>query len=140
MDRGSGPYYYFPKLEGRQEAHLWNDVFPFAQETLGIPRGSVREDKLRESGDGFDGTLAAHPNLVPVARAAFDDVLGTQPNQVAPQRDDVRADAQQLIGPAHPQRSTNGAPVRRRLSVPGTQCMWLRKLEQQPSPTLSIAT
>ena len=39
----------------------------------------VREDKVREVGDGFDGTWVAHPDLVPVAREAFDEVLGTGP-------------------------------------------------------------
>ncbi len=41
----------------------------------------VREDKERESGDGFDGTWVAHPDLVPVAREVFDGVLGNRPNQ-----------------------------------------------------------
>ncbi|HEX5240959.1 MAG TPA: malate synthase A [Candidatus Limnocylindrales bacterium] len=41
----------------------------------------VLEDKDRESGDGFDGTWVAHPDLVPVAREAFDAVLGERPNQ-----------------------------------------------------------
>ena len=182
LDRGSGPYFYLPKMESHLEARLWNDVFVFAQERLGIPRGSVRatvlietlpaafemdeilwelrehaaglnagrwdylfslikklrsrslelpdraqltmtvpfmraytellvrtchrrgahaiggmaafipsrrdadlnataigkvrEDKERESGDGFDGTWVAHPDLVPVAQEVFDRVLG----------------------------------------------------------------
>jgi malate synthase len=42
----------------------------------------VREDKEREAGDGFDGTWVAHPDLVPVARAVFDAVLGERPNQL----------------------------------------------------------
>ena len=41
----------------------------------------VREDKQRESSDGFDGTWVAHPDLVPVAREVFDGVLGSRPNQ-----------------------------------------------------------
>jgi malate synthase len=41
----------------------------------------VRDDKDRESGDGFDGTWVAHPDLVPVAMAEFDRVLGDRPNQ-----------------------------------------------------------
>ena len=41
----------------------------------------VREDKEREAGDGFDGTWVAHPDLVPVARAEFDRVLGERPHQ-----------------------------------------------------------
>lgn len=41
----------------------------------------VREDKKREAGDGFDGTWVAHPDLVPIAKAEFDQVLGEKPNQ-----------------------------------------------------------
>ena len=41
----------------------------------------VREDKQRESGDGFDGTWVAHPDLVPLATEVFSDVLGSAPNQ-----------------------------------------------------------
>jgi malate synthase len=57
----------------------------------------VREDKLRESGDGFDGTWVAHPDLVPVATEVFDSVLGERPNQVDRQRDDVSVDAGRLL-------------------------------------------
>ena len=49
MDRGSGPYFYLPKLESHLEARLWNDVFVFAQERLGIPQGSVRATVLIET-------------------------------------------------------------------------------------------
>jgi malate synthase len=204
LRRGSGPYFYLPKLEGHLEARLWNDVFIFAQESLGVPRGSiratvlietilaafemeeilyelrehsaglnagrwdyifsmikkfshdprftlpdraqvsmavpfmrayaellvktchkrnahaiggmaafipsrkdkdvneralakVREDKDRESGQGFDGTWVAHPDLVPVAKEIFDKVLGDRPNQKDKQRDDLKVDAAQLL-------------------------------------------
>ena len=50
---------------------------------------AVREDKEREAERGFDGTWVAHPDSVPVATEAFDDVLGDRPNQVDRQRDDV---------------------------------------------------
>src|SRR5213594_1414743 len=207
VDRGSGPYFYLPKLESHLEARLWNDVFCFAQDALGLPRGTiratvlietilaafemeeilyelrehsaglnagrwdyifsiikkfrqraewvlpdraqitmavpfmraytdllvktchqrgahamggmaafipsrrdpevneialtkVREDKLREAGDGFDGTWVAHPDLVPVATAVFDDVLGERPNQLDRQRDDVRVEAADLLNVA----------------------------------------
>ena len=194
LERGSGPYYYLPKLESHLEARLWNDVFLFAQEELGLTRGTiratvlietvlaafemeailyelrehsaglnagrwdyifslikrfpddvlpdraqvtmtvpfmraytellvatchrrgahaiggmaafipsrrepevteralarVRDDKERESGDGFDGTWVAHPDLVAVATEVFDGVLGERPNQLDRQRDDVR--------------------------------------------------
>ncbi|HVA90255.1 MAG TPA: malate synthase A, partial [Chloroflexota bacterium] len=224
LDHGSGPYYYLPKLEGHQEARLWNDVFRFAQEALAIPRGSVRatvlietilaafemeeilyelrehsaglnagrwdyifsiikkfrnrpgatlpdraqvlmtvpfmraysellvrtchrrgahaiggmaafipsrrdarinevalakvrEDKLRESGDGFDGTWVAHPDLVAVATAVFDDVLGNRPNQVGRQREDVQVDAGQLIDLHVPNGQVSEEGLRNNVSV-----------------------
>ena len=203
LERGSGPYYYLPKLECYEEADLWASAFALAEEELGIPAGSVRctvlietilaafemdeilhalraygcslnagrwdymfsaikkfrsrdwvlpdrvqvtmtvpfmraytellvktchkrgahaiggmaafipsrkdpevnrialakvrEDKERESGDGFDGTWVAHPDLVPVATEVFDAVLGGRPNQLERQRDDVVADAAALL-------------------------------------------
>ena len=210
LDRGTGPYFYLPKLESHLEARLWNDVFVFAQERLGIPRGTiratvlietitaafemdeilyelrehsaglnagrwdymfsvikkfrtrpeftlpdrnkvtmtvpfmraytellvktchrreafamggmaafipsrkdpevnrvaldkVREDKRREAGDGFDGTRVAHPDLVPVAMACFDAVLGSKPNQIDRKRDEVQVTAADLLNiPATP--------------------------------------
>jgi len=57
----------------------------------------VREDKVREAGDGFDGTWVAHPDLVPVATEVFDGVLGDRPNQVERQRDEVSVSASDLI-------------------------------------------
>ena len=204
LDRGSGPYFYLPKLEGRLEARLWNDVFVAAQERAGIPGGSiratvlietilaafemdeilyelrdhaaglnagrwdylfscikkfrsrrdlalpdraqltmtvpfmraytellvrtchrrgahaiggmaafipsrrdpavnetaiarVRDDKVRESGDGFDGTWVAHPDLVPLATEVFDGVLGDRPQQKDRLREDVGVRADQLL-------------------------------------------
>ncbi len=188
LQQGSGPYFYLPKLEGASEARLWNQVFDFTEDCLGLRRGTikvtvlietilgalemedilyalkehavglnagrwdyifsiikkfrhtpnsvlpdraavtmtvpfmqaytqklvqvchshgahamggmaafipsrrnpavnsealakVREDKNREADDGFDGTWVAHPDLVPVAMAAFDRVLGDAPHQ-----------------------------------------------------------
>jgi malate synthase len=203
LDRGSGPYFYLAKLEGHLEARLWNDVFNFAQDTLEIPRGSVRatvlienilaafemdeilfelrdhmaglnagrwdyifsaikkfrhrddfvlpdrgrvtmtvpfmraytellvktchrrgahamggmaafipsrdedvnrrafekvrEDKVRESRDGFDGTWIAHPGLESVAREAFEDVLGDRPHQKDRLREEVDMSARDLL-------------------------------------------
>ncbi|GAA1853654.1 malate synthase A [Microbacterium koreense] len=57
----------------------------------------VSADKKREAGDGFDGTWVAHPDLIPVARAEFDAVLGDRPNQVDRQRPDVHVNAAELI-------------------------------------------
>ncbi|CAN5740198.1 malate synthase A [soil metagenome] len=208
LSRGSGPYFYLPKLEGHEEARLWNEVFVFAQERLGIPRGTIRatvlietvlaafemdeilwelrehasglnagrwdyifsaikkfrertdmvlpdrslvtmtvpfmksytdrlvavshrrgahamggmaafipnrrdpdvteralelvkQDKQREARDGFDGTWVAHPDLVSVAKTAFDEVLGTAPHQKQRVRDDVpRRSAAELLNVA----------------------------------------
>ncbi|GHF81285.1 malate synthase [Amycolatopsis bartoniae] len=47
--RGSGPYFYLPKLESHLEARLWNDVFLLAQDELGIPRGTIRATVLIET-------------------------------------------------------------------------------------------
>ncbi|KAB2877624.1 MAG: malate synthase A [Pseudorhodoplanes sp.] len=47
--QGSGPYFYLPKLETHQEARLWNDVFVFAQERLGIPQGTIKATVLIET-------------------------------------------------------------------------------------------
>ncbi len=209
IERGTGPYFYLPKMESHLEARLWNDVFIFAQEALGVPRGTiratvlietilaafemdeilfelrehaaglnagrwdylfsvikvfrerpecvlpdraqltmtvpfmraytqllvrtchrrgahaiggmaafipsrrdpevnaralakVREDKERESGDGFDGTWVAHPDLVPVAADVFDRVMGERPNQKDRLREDVHIDASQLTDLAVP--------------------------------------
>lgn len=49
VERGSGPYFYLPKMESHLEARLWNDVFTHAQEALGIPHGTVRATVLIET-------------------------------------------------------------------------------------------
>jgi len=49
LAKGSGPYYYLPKLESHLEARLWNDVFVFAQQELGIANGSIRATVLIET-------------------------------------------------------------------------------------------
>jgi malate synthase len=205
LERGSGPYFYLAKLESHLEARLWNDVFSWAQDRLGMPRGTiratvlietitaafemeeilyelrehsaglnagrwdymfsliknfrtrgeqfvlpdrsavtmttpfmraytellvrtchrrgahaiggmaafvpdrrdaaattvafdkVRADKEREAKDGFDGSWVAHPDLVPICQAVFDDALGAHPNQVERTRDDVNVSAADLL-------------------------------------------
>jgi malate synthase len=62
-----------------------------------IAFAKVREDKLREAGDGFDGTWVAHPDLVPVAKAVFDERLGDRPNQLDVARAEVAADPGRLL-------------------------------------------
>lgn len=49
LDRGSGPYFYLPKMESHLEARLWNDVFLAAQEALGIPTGTIKATVLIET-------------------------------------------------------------------------------------------
>jgi malate synthase len=234
IDRGSGPYFYLPKLESHREARLWNDIFVRAQEKLGIPKGTikatvlvetfpaafemdeilyelrdhsgglnagrwdfifsvikkfnhrsdfllpdraqvtmtvpfmraytellvrtchargafalggmaafiptrkdpqvnevalgkVREDKVREATDGFDGTWVAHPDLVPVAMAEFDRVLGAKQNQLDRTREDVRVTDAQLRAMGVPGGTITDAGVRSNVSV-GIQYLesWLR--------------
>jgi malate synthase len=234
LERGSGPYFYLPKLEGHREARLWNEVFQFAQDALGIPRGSikatvlleiatsayemdeilyelrdhsaglnagrwdyifsiikkfhsrpefvlpdrvqvtmtvpfmraytellvktchrrgafamggmaafipsrrdprvnavalprVRDDKLRESRDGFDGTWVAHPDLVPVAREIFAEFMGERSNQIDRQRPEVSVDAGQLLDLRIPGGEITEGGLRSNISI-GIQYIesWLR--------------
>jgi malate synthase len=220
LERGSGPYFYLPKLESHLEARLWNDVFMLAERELGLPHASiratvlietilaafemdeilwelrerspalnagrwdyifsvikklgavlpdrvavtmtvpfmraytellvatchrrgahaiggmaafipsrrdaavnevalakVREDKERESGDGFDGTWVAHPDLVPIATEVFDDVLGDRPNQVQRLREDVSVTAEELLDFDVPGAGITEAGLRANVSV-----------------------
>jgi malate synthase len=57
----------------------------------------VRDDKTRESRDGFDGSWVAHPDLVPICREVFDGVLGDAPNQLGKLREDVSVAAADLL-------------------------------------------
>lgn len=49
LEKGSGPYFYLPKLENHLEARLWNDVFNFAQDALSLPRGTIKVTVLIET-------------------------------------------------------------------------------------------
>ncbi|MBO9523454.1 MAG: malate synthase A [Nocardioidaceae bacterium] len=49
LENGSGPYFYLAKMESHLEARLWNDVFTFAEEQVGVPHGSVRATVLIET-------------------------------------------------------------------------------------------
>ena len=83
----------------------------------------VRDDKTRESGDGFDGSWVAHPDLVPVCREVFDGVLGDRPNQLGKLREDVSVTAADLLaveqdaGQHH--RGRAAQQHQRRPAVPG---------------------
>lgn len=58
---------------------------------------AVKDDKEREARDGFDGTWVAHPDLVPTAKKAFDDVLGENQHQKSKLREDVRISSEDLL-------------------------------------------
>lgn len=49
LARGSGPYFYLPKMEGHLEARLWNDAFTYAEQALGVPHGSIKATVLIET-------------------------------------------------------------------------------------------
>ncbi|AZB42269.1 malate synthase A [Bacillus sp. FJAT-42376] len=49
LEKGSGPYFYLPKLESHLEARLWNDVFIYAQNELGLPQGTIKATVLIET-------------------------------------------------------------------------------------------
>lgn len=49
LDLGKGPYFYLPKTESYLEARLWNDVFVFAQDYVGVPQGTIRATVLIET-------------------------------------------------------------------------------------------
>ena len=77
----------------------------------------VREDKERESRDGFDGTWVAHPDLVPLATEIFDGVLGDRPHQKERGRDEVHVTAAELLDFAVPGGRVTEAGVRLNVSV-----------------------
>jgi len=87
----------------------------------------VREDKSREAGDGFDGSWVAHPDLVPVCREIFDEVLGERPNQRERLRDDVSVSAADLLDVKSTPGEITEAGLRNNVSV-GLQYLsaWLR--------------
>jgi len=49
LDSGSGPYFYLPKIENHHEARLWNDVFVYAQNHIGLPLGTIKATVLLET-------------------------------------------------------------------------------------------
>jgi len=77
----------------------------------------VAEDKDRESGDGFDGTWVAHPDLVPLATAIFDRVLGSEPHQKLRLREEVEVSPEQLLDFRVPDGTVTEAGVRTNISV-----------------------
>jgi len=79
--------------------------------------GKVREDKERESADGFDGTWVAHPDLVLIAREIFDGVLGDRPNQKDRTRPEVNVAPRDLIDVRIPGGSVTEHGVRANVSI-----------------------
>ncbi|HEU5129048.1 MAG TPA: malate synthase A [Glycomyces sp.] len=87
----------------------------------------VRADKTREAEDGFDGSWVAHPDLVPVAMAVFDEHLGGLPNQIDRLRDDVVPDGRALLDVAATEGAVTERGIRANIEV-GVRYIesWLR--------------
>jgi malate synthase len=77
----------------------------------------VRDDKLRESGDGFDGTWVAHPDLVPVALEVFQRVLNGRPHQKERLRPEVKVGSRQLADIRVPDGKITQAGVRANIAI-----------------------
>jgi malate synthase len=86
-------------------------------EVNAVALAKVRADKERESGDGFDGSWVAHPDLVPVCTEVFDGVLGAEPNQLGRRRDDVVVTAADLLAVAATPGTITEVGVRSNISV-----------------------
>jgi malate synthase len=88
---------------------------------------AVRADKQREAAAGYDGTWVAHPDSVPVATEAFDEVLGERPNQISRRRDDVTVGADDLLAIAQTPGEITEEGLRSNVNV-GIQYIssWLR--------------
>ena len=82
-----------------------------------VALAKVRDDKERESGDGFDGTWVAHPDLVPVAMEIFDRVLGERPNQKERLREEVSVGAAELLDLRVPGGAVTEAGIRANIRV-----------------------
>ena len=82
-----------------------------------IALAKVRDDKERESGDGFDGTWVAHPDLVPVAMEVFDRVLGQRPHQKERLREEVSVGAAALLDLRVPGGTVSEAGIRANVRV-----------------------
>jgi malate synthase len=106
----------------RRDAHAMGGMAAFVPsrrdaQVNQVAIAKVRDDKLRESGDGFDGTWVAHPDLVPVARTVFDGVLGGNPNQKSRQRPEVDVSAEQILDVRVPGGTVSASGVRNNISV-----------------------
>jgi malate synthase len=86
-------------------------------EVTAMALAKVRDDKTRESNDGFDGSWVAHPDLVPLCREVFDGVLGDKPNQLGKQRDEVHVTAADLLAISKTPGDITEAGLRNDVSV-----------------------
>ena len=115
LSRGVGPFFYLPKLESHHEARLWNDVFCFAQEAIGLKRGSIKATCLIETlpaafeMDEILYELREHSAGLNCGRWDYIfSFIKKQPNQLLPDRAQLtmdkgflRAYAQKLIQTCH---------------------------------------
>jgi malate synthase len=86
-------------------------------EVNAVAFAKVQADKSREAGDGFDGSWVAHPDLVPVCREVFDEVLGDRPNQLDRLREDVAVSATDLLNVRSADGSNTEAGLRNNIYV-----------------------
>jgi malate synthase len=102
IEAGSGPYFYLPKLEGRHEAKLWSDVFAYAEERLGLDRGTIKATVLIETLPAafeMDEILhALRENIVGLNCGRWDYIfsyikrLGRSPDRLTPDRSAMTMD------------------------------------------------
>jgi malate synthase len=86
-------------------------------EVNAVAMAKVREDKTRESADGFDGSWVAHPDLVALCREVFDAALGDRPNQLGRQREEVSVSAADLLAVSKTPGAITEAGLRNNISV-----------------------
>src|SRR6201982_849931 len=77
----------------------------------------VRDDKTRESADGFDGSWVAHPDLVPLCKEVFDAALGARPNQLGRLREEVSVTAEDLLAVSKTPGAITEVGLRNNISV-----------------------
>ncbi|MCL6741638.1 malate synthase A [Sphingomonas sp. RB56-2] len=102
LDAGSGPYFYLPKLESRHEAALWDDIFVYAEQRLGLPRGTIKVTVLIETLPAafeMDEILhALRANIVGLNCGRWDYIfsyikrLGRSPDRLTPDRSAMTMD------------------------------------------------
>jgi malate synthase len=87
------------------------------EEKNALALGKVKEDKEREAAAGYDGSWVAHPDLVSTAKAAFDAVLGDQPNQLTKQRPDVDVASEDLLAVSQTPGSVTSEGVQHNVAI-----------------------